>query len=158
MVLFLVFSCKKEEGCTNPSALNYNSEAKDDDGSCEYLTSEDTATVYFFAKDDTLIFLGDTLFQMPTCPNNSDITEFGYAYNMQIDKDYFDGDYDGQTFFSFGNTDNLHYSFQGHLQKIDQNTLEFLFIDPTNSVGINPSLSADCINESGREVVIVDFN
>ena len=35
--LILVFSgCKKEEGCTDPAAINYNPEAEKDDGSCTY--------------------------------------------------------------------------------------------------------------------------
>lgn len=33
----LMISCKKE-GCTDQLALNYNSEAKKDDGSCKYST------------------------------------------------------------------------------------------------------------------------
>ncbi len=33
----LLFACKKEEGCTDPNAINYNCEAEQDDGSCEYL-------------------------------------------------------------------------------------------------------------------------
>jgi hypothetical protein len=37
LVLPLVFSsCKKEEGCTDPQATNYNADAEDDDGSCLY--------------------------------------------------------------------------------------------------------------------------
>ena len=32
----LFFACKKEEGCTDPLAFNYNSEAEKEDGSCEY--------------------------------------------------------------------------------------------------------------------------
>ena len=32
----MLFSCKKEEGCMDPSALNYNSEATIDNGSCNY--------------------------------------------------------------------------------------------------------------------------
>ena len=95
---------------------------------------------------------------MPTCPSDAEILEFGYAYKMRVDKNYFDDEYVGQTFFSFGNTNNLHYSFQGRLQKIDQNTVEFQFINPTNSTGINPSLNANCTTESDKEVVIVDFN
>ena len=29
-------SCKRREGCTDPNAINYDSKAKQDDGSCEY--------------------------------------------------------------------------------------------------------------------------
>ena len=32
----LLFSCKEEEGCMDPTALNYNSEASIDNGSCLY--------------------------------------------------------------------------------------------------------------------------
>lgn len=31
-----ITGCKKEEGCTDPTATNYNSEARKDDGSCIY--------------------------------------------------------------------------------------------------------------------------
>ena len=34
--LLFNFSCKKEEGCMDPSALNYNAEALIDNGSCNY--------------------------------------------------------------------------------------------------------------------------
>jgi hypothetical protein len=33
---FFFTSCQKEEGCTDPSASNYEGEAEADDGSCEY--------------------------------------------------------------------------------------------------------------------------
>ena len=39
LILFVVSSCKKEkiEGCTNPLATNYDSDAEEDDGSCTLL-------------------------------------------------------------------------------------------------------------------------
>lgn len=36
-------SCKKKEGCTDKTALNYDPDAKKDDGSCKY--AQDTATI-----------------------------------------------------------------------------------------------------------------
>ena len=35
-LLILFNACKKEEGCTDPLATNYNSEAEEDNGSCVY--------------------------------------------------------------------------------------------------------------------------
>ena len=36
VILILIYSCKKEEGCMDPSALNYNNDAQIDNGSCNY--------------------------------------------------------------------------------------------------------------------------
>ena len=35
-VSFIFTACKKEEGCTDAIAINYNADAEDDDGSCTY--------------------------------------------------------------------------------------------------------------------------
>ena len=42
--LVAVTSCKKK-GCTDPTAINYNSEAEKDDGTCEYEQDQTTVTV-----------------------------------------------------------------------------------------------------------------
>ena len=34
LIVLFSSSCKKEEGCMNPSAINYNPDAEEDDGSC----------------------------------------------------------------------------------------------------------------------------
>lgn len=159
LACFLIFSCKKIDGCTDPLAINYNTEANQNDGTCQYPTSLDSGTIYFFSKNDTIIFLGDTLSQMPVCPTESEILQSGYSYKMRIDKDYFDGDYTGQTYFSFGDTENNHFSFQGHLQKKNDNELELQVLDIVNNYpGINPSVNSSCLpSDPEKEVVIIDF-
>ena len=34
IVSFIFYSCKKEQGCTSPTAINYYADAEEDDGSC----------------------------------------------------------------------------------------------------------------------------
>ena len=41
LVLPLIFSCKKQ-GCTDPTAINYNQHAEQDDGTCEYQNYDNT--------------------------------------------------------------------------------------------------------------------
>ena len=36
LCVFVLFSCKKEQGCTDQIAINFNSTGEEDDGSCNY--------------------------------------------------------------------------------------------------------------------------
>ena len=48
IITLLFFSCKEEEGCMDPSALNYNSDATIDNGSCNYSnTTIENLNIYF---------------------------------------------------------------------------------------------------------------
>ena len=68
LLLILLFlpllfsSCKKEEGCTDPIAINYNSDAESDDGSCKFGLVGGGWDVYYIEKSliinsDTLLFI-----------------------------------------------------------------------------------------------------
>ena len=66
-VAFIFTACKKEEGCTNSMATNYNADAEEDDGSCTYSivgvwtpTSEavDYSSTYY--QNGILIYSMDT--------------------------------------------------------------------------------------------------
>ena len=37
MCTFILYSCTKNEGCTDPEALNFDVNASVDDGSCDYI-------------------------------------------------------------------------------------------------------------------------
>lgn len=56
-------SCKKDEGCIDPSADNYDEDADKDDGSCVYGQSYDIPTTYTFTDADgnnTVAYDGQT--------------------------------------------------------------------------------------------------
>ena len=45
MAIALAFTSCKKEGCTDPSATNYDPDAKKDDGSCEYAVTDTTGSL-----------------------------------------------------------------------------------------------------------------
>lgn len=61
----LLTSCKKKEGCTDPTATNYDPDAKKDDGSCQFDDPDDydVPTTYEFedaSGNSTVSFSGQT--------------------------------------------------------------------------------------------------
>ncbi len=75
--IYLLSSCGKS-GCKAPEALNYNSAAKFDDGSCNYFAEQFVGN--YKAFDSTQLFLADTLFVQGTHQFNFEL--------KKIDKNY----------------------------------------------------------------------
>ena len=89
-----LFSCKKEEGCTDPQAFNYNPDAKKDDGSCmpivfgctnPYMFNYDpAANVDNGTCEDMILGCLDTLaMNFNFFANTSDFSCI-YAYNLAL--------------------------------------------------------------------------
>ena len=56
VVSFIFTACKKEEGCTDAIATNYNADAEDDDGSCTYGLTGGVWTTTNVIIDSTITF------------------------------------------------------------------------------------------------------
>ena len=127
LLLLPVVSCKKK-GCTDPTAENYSSSAKKDDGSCYYATTYAVPTTYAFTNstgNSTVNYDGQTdrinqLAEMIEYAESGEIS----VIDAQILKDMF---------ANTGGNGNGHFTFTSTRQlkdkcfSLDQSLIESYF-------------------------------
>ena len=103
LALFILFSCKKKEGCTDPLAKNFDAEACKDNGSCIYTSLPETIagkyqfndTLFQYLQNGTLILRNSFTYQLPMKYENDTVVSItaldlcSSAANFLVKKDTF---------------------------------------------------------------------
>ena len=80
LIVLFSSSCRKEEGCMNPSAINYNPDAEEDDGSCLILGCTNPTMFNYDPNANT-----DNGGCIPFINGCTDATMFNYDPNANTD-------------------------------------------------------------------------
>lgn len=162
----LFFSCKKDQGCIDPAASNYDEDADENDGSCVYsdvavpetytFTDDNgNSTVSYQGQIDRLNQLAELTTYMKTSSNT--------AINAQVMKDMFaNTGGNGNGYFSFSSTKQLEDkcfdidvpTFKAWMDSLADNSTDFNNTASNGQAGtLTTGTSTYLFNEKGYEYV-----
>ncbi len=153
---FIVASCQKEEGCTDPAAANYNADAEKDDNSCMYAESLAMPATYEFTRDgsSSVSYSGQTdrLNQLTEMKNLLKTADGGAKIEAQDLLDMFANTNDnGGDNFTFNSTKQL----KNKTFELDRDWFETLM---TNAAAVSDSGAANVMASNGKAGLVTRSN
>jgi len=156
LAVSLVFSaCKKEEGCTDAIAINYNADAEKDDGSCIYsIVGGWDCTTMTIDSNVTYSYMGITIDSLSSSGSSSMTAAEVGLYGL----DFLGGPTSGTVYVYEEPTivsDTSTWAIVGDSLVIDEGDMDFKYIVTSNALSLITGMS---MHQDDGMGLVVDYN